>query len=168
MCLSSVRGWWIACLGRMHATERCHFVFARILLVCAFVHLRMLFVLHNILIGCVVNSSEFKYWMRWCAAAPPAPATIRTSWGVKYWKHTAFRKSIPVATHRTTHLQMKSGRSAKRMETHTLTHQPNRFSLIGSCVRVCVCVHGTWSVQNLNIRDKIAVASHHVRVHQRR
>lgn len=36
---------------------------------CAFVHLRVLFVLHNILIGCVADSSELKCLMRSCAAA---------------------------------------------------------------------------------------------------
>lgn len=42
----------------------------------AFVHLRMLFVLYNILIGCVADLSEFKCLMRSCAAAIEAAAAV--------------------------------------------------------------------------------------------
>lgn len=80
----------------------------------AFVHLRMLFVLYNILIGCVADLSEFKCLMRSCAAAIEAAAAVAkrqtwiytitfTSWGVEllYEGIRNFEKRIPVATRRT-------------------------------------------------------------------
>lgn len=74
------------CVARPHTIQRSHMLFFQfhafgpqlvILCVCAFVHLRVLFVLHNILIGSVADSSELKCLMRSCAAAVVVAAVAK-------------------------------------------------------------------------------------------
>lgn len=101
--------------------------------VCAFVHLRMLlFVLHNILIGCVADLSEFKCLMRSCAAAVAAAIAKRQTYEYilshspveglycLIRRHTEFRKRI----YQLRHIERPKQIEREKKTTQTDSHHP--------------------------------------------